>query len=47
MAEIHSEAPYYDDYQKSKNYVQLLAVPGNGEQAREFIHFSQKSKTKS
>lgn len=29
-------APYYDDYDPSKKYTQLLAVPGRAEQAREF-----------
>lgn len=28
--------PYYDDYDSSKNFTQILAVPGNVEQAREF-----------
>ena len=30
------QAPYYDDYDPSKGYVQILALPGNVEQAREF-----------
>lgn len=28
--------PYYDDYDASKQYTQILAVPGRAEQAREF-----------
>ena len=32
----YSEGPYYDDYDPSKGYTQILAVPGNAEQAREF-----------
>ena len=35
MADI-STAPYYDDYDASKNYTKVLAVPGRVEQAREF-----------
>lgn len=33
---IYSQAPYYDDYDPSKGYTQILAVPGLPEQAREF-----------
>jgi len=29
-------APYYDDYDPSKGYTTILAVPGSAEQAREF-----------
>ena len=32
----HNESPYYDDYNPSKGYTQILAVPGRVEQAREF-----------
>ena len=31
-----SQAPYYDDYDASKDYTKILAVPGRVEQAREF-----------
>lgn len=31
-----SSAPYYDDYDPSKGYTQILAIPGRVEQAREF-----------
>ena len=31
-----TSAPYYDDYDASKGYTQILAVPGRVEQAREF-----------
>lgn len=31
-----SGAPYYDDYDSSKQYTQLLAIPGRVAQAREF-----------
>ena len=31
-----SKNPYYNDYDPSKGYVQILAVPGRVEQAREF-----------
>ncbi|WIT25830.1 hypothetical protein [Bacillus phage SPO1L1] len=31
-----NKSPYYDDYDASKKYTQLLAVPGRAEQAREF-----------
>lgn len=43
MPKIHSEAPYYDDYDPSKGYVSILAVPGNAEQAREFTQISSMS----
>ena len=33
---IDKSAPYYDDYTQSKNYVQMLALPGRALQAREF-----------
>ena len=33
---VHSSAPYYDDYDKSKDFTQILALPGRAEQAREF-----------
>lgn len=33
---IYSESPYFDDYDKSKNYTQVIAIPGRAEQAREF-----------
>lgn len=29
-------SPYYDDFDPSKKYIQLLALPGRAEQAREF-----------
>lgn len=32
----HTESPYYDDYDPSKGYTSILAVPGRVEQAREF-----------
>lgn len=31
-----TQSPYYDDYDRSKGYAQLLAVPGRVAQAREF-----------
>lgn len=31
-----SNSPYYDDFDPSKNFTQILAVPGRAEQAREF-----------
>ena len=31
-----NQPPYYDDYDSSKNYISLLAVPGRVAQAREF-----------
>ena len=43
MPKNMSQAPYYDDYDPSKNYVQILAVPGNVEQAREFTQLSSMS----
>lgn len=36
MPNTYKNAPYYDDYDPSKGYVQTLAVPGRAEQAREF-----------
>lgn len=36
MPKNMSQAPYYDDYDPAKGYVQILAIPGNAEQAREF-----------
>ena len=36
MLKDMSQAPYYDDYDPAKGYVQILAIPGNAEQAREF-----------
>ena len=30
------QAPYYDDYESTKQYYQLLAIPGRNAQAREF-----------
>lgn len=36
MPKNMNQAPYYDDYDPSKGYVQILAIPGNAEQAREF-----------
>lgn len=37
MARVNlSQSPYYDDYSSSKQYVQLLAIPGRVAQAREF-----------
>ena len=36
MPYIYSQNPYNDDYDAEKNYVQMLAVPGRAEQAREF-----------
>lgn len=33
---IHSESPYLDDYDASKGYTAILALPGRAEQAREF-----------
>lgn len=36
MAADFSKAPYYDDYDPSKGYTKILAVPGRVEQAREF-----------
>lgn len=35
MGRIHSEAPYYDDYDASKHYSVILTKPGYGAQARE------------
>ncbi len=35
MVDIN-KSPHYDDYDPSKKYTQLLAVPGRAEQAREF-----------
>lgn len=32
---IYSNSPYFDDYDSSKNYTQILSVPGRGVQARE------------
>ncbi len=31
-----SQSPYYDDYNPSKNYSQMMAVPGRVEQARDY-----------
>lgn len=36
MSDITRKSPYYDDYDSDKGYTQILAVPGNVEQAREF-----------
>lgn len=36
MSVSTSQSPYYDDYDPSKKYTQILAVPGRAEQAREF-----------
>lgn len=36
MAINLNQMPYYDDYDPSKKYVQMLALPGRVEQAREF-----------
>lgn len=36
MPKVYQEAPYYDDYDASKDYTKLLALPGRTEQAREF-----------
>ena len=36
MPQIYNQSPYNDDYDRDKNYVQMLAVPGRAEQAREF-----------
>lgn len=37
MADINTSiAPYYDDYDPSKHFTQILALPGRVEQAREF-----------
>lgn len=36
MPQSYNQAPYNDDYDRDKNYVQMLAVPGRAEQAREF-----------
>lgn len=37
MARVNTSiAPYYDDYDSSKQYTQLLAIPGRVAQAREF-----------
>jgi len=37
MARVNiNQAPYYDDYDSSKQYTQLLALPGRVAQAREF-----------
>lgn len=36
MPKVMSNAPYNDDYDTSKEYVQILALPGKAEQAREF-----------
>ena len=34
--QIYSDSPYYDDYDETKDYVQILAASGNYAQAREF-----------
>lgn len=36
MIDALRKAPYYDDYDSSKQYTQLLAIPGRVAQAREF-----------
>lgn len=36
MSKPINREPYYDDYDKGKNYTTILAVPGKVEQAREF-----------
>ena len=36
----HNESPYYDDYNPSKGYTQILAVPGRVEQAGTRLHWS-------
>lgn len=36
MPKSYPNAPYYDDYNRDKGYVQMLALPGKAEQAREF-----------
>lgn len=36
MPRIYTQAPYRDNYDASKNYVQQLAIPGRGAQAVEF-----------
>lgn len=36
MNYAQNSKPYNDDYDPSKNYVEILAVPGRAEQAREF-----------
>ena len=36
MPKTYPGAPYYDDYDPTKEYVQQLALPGKAEQAREF-----------
>lgn len=36
MPRVYKEAPYGDDFDASKGYTKLLAVPGRSEQAREF-----------
>ncbi|MNW28266.1 hypothetical protein D3C74_50880 [compost metagenome] len=36
MADNINVAPYYDDYDASKGYLKILALPGRVEQAREF-----------
>lgn len=36
MPHIYNQPPYNDDYDRSKGYVGILAVPGRAEQAREF-----------
>lgn len=36
MNEDLNKSPYFDDYDPSKKYTQILAVPGRAEQAREF-----------
>lgn len=36
MSDLTNQAPYYDDYDPSKRYTQIVAVPGRIEQAREF-----------
>lgn len=36
-----SGAPYYDDYDSTKEYVKILALPGRVEQAREFSQIQE------
>ena len=36
----YNVSPYFDDYDPSRNYVQILAVAGKAEQSREFSQVS-------
>lgn len=44
MPQYYPQEPYYDDYDPNKGYVQMLAVPGRAEQAREFTQITSMSR---